>query len=191
MFLFSELVALRVECVNFQSNQVDVRVHGFGNLLNIIPIFYVLNNRIVRERSLRCKKIGFIFHTVFTHIKNIKFLKSSGQSRFLPMEHVMPNLVPEDDLFNYRVQTVLKKNKAVLQDNFVCSTLLFEIPVKDIDAKFIGDSVWITSAAFLNQFIHDCDNLILCVISHNGSPPSSAIITDSSTIPYDKTYAVL
>lgn len=34
-------------------------------------------------------------------------------------------------------------------------------------------------------------NLILCVISQNGSPPCSAIITDSSTIPYDKTYAVL
>lgn len=52
MFLFSELVALRVEGVNFQGNQIDVRVHSFGNLLNIISIFYVLNNRIVRERSL-------------------------------------------------------------------------------------------------------------------------------------------
>ena len=172
MFLFSELVALRVECINFQGNQIDVRVHGFGNLLNIISIFYVLNNRIVRERSLCCKNIGFIFHPVLTHIKDIKFLKSSGQSSFLSMKHVMPDLMPEDDLFNYRVQTVLKKNKAVLQDNFVCSTLLFKISVENIDAKFLGNSVWITSATFLNQSVHDCDNLILCVISHNGSPPS-------------------
>ena len=66
------------------------------------------------------------------------------------MKHVMPYLMPEDDLFNYWVQTVLKKNKAVLQDNFVCSMLLFEISVENIDAKFIGDSVWITSATFLN-----------------------------------------
>lgn len=94
--------------------------------------------------------VGFIFHAVLTHIKNIKFLKSSVQRRFLAMEHVMPNLVPEDDLFNYRVQTVLKKNKAVLQDNFVCSTLLFKISVENIDAKFFGNSVWITSATFLN-----------------------------------------
>ena len=127
------ILRLRIECINFQGNQVDVRVHGFGNLLNIISIFYVLNNRIVRERSLCCKNISFIFHPVLTHIKNIKFLKSSSQSSFLSMKHVMPNLMPnlmpEDNLFNYRVQTVLKKNKAVLQDNFVCSTLLFKIPV--------------------------------------------------------------
>lgn len=50
------------------------------------------------------------------------------------MEYVMSDFMPEDDLFNYRVQTVLKKNKAVLQDNFVCSTLLFKIPVENIDA---------------------------------------------------------
>lgn len=134
MFLFPELVALRIECINFQGNQVDVRVHGFGNLLNIISIFYVLNNRIARERSLCCKNVGFIFHAVLTHIKNIKFLKSSGQSSFLSMEYVLPDFMPEDDLFNYRVQTVLKKNKAVLQDNFVCFTLLFKIPVENIDA---------------------------------------------------------
>ncbi len=34
MFLFSELVALRVEGVNFQGNQIDVRVHSFD-----LPIF--------------------------------------------------------------------------------------------------------------------------------------------------------
>ena len=67
---------------------------------------------VLSGREACCKNISFIFHLVLTS-----------------------NLVPEDDLFNCRVQTVLKKNKAVLQDNFVCSRVVFLELTQDIGHK--------------------------------------------------------
>ena len=67
------------------------------------------NNGIVRQRSLRSKDIGFILHTVFTHIKDIKFFETTGCNSFLAMKNIVSDFVPQYDLFHNRVHTVFEE----------------------------------------------------------------------------------
>ena len=53
VFLFAKLIALCNQRIHFQSNQVYVRTHCPCNLLNVIAVFNVFQNGVVRERSLR------------------------------------------------------------------------------------------------------------------------------------------
>ena len=61
VFLFAKLIALCNQRIHFQSNQVYVRTHCPCNLLNVIAVFNVFQNGVVRERSLRSEDIGSIW----------------------------------------------------------------------------------------------------------------------------------
>ena len=112
--LLPKLVALRYERIYFQSNQVDVRTHCSCNLLNVVAVFNVLQNGVIRQRSLRSKDICFILHTVFSHIEYIKFFETTCRNSFLSMKNIVTDFVPQYYLFHDRVHTVFEKDKAVL-----------------------------------------------------------------------------
>lgn len=60
---------------------------------------------------------------------------------------------------------------AVLQNDLVCSTLLFKISVDNIDTKLFCDLVRVTSTATVNELVDDFHNFSRSVIPQSGSPP--------------------
>lgn len=176
--LLPKLVALCYERIHLQSNQVYVRTHCSCDLLNIIAVFNVLQNGVIRERSLRSKDVCFILHTVLSHIEYIKLLETTCRNSFLPMKNIVTDFVPQHYLLHDRVHTVFEKDEAVLQYNLICPTLLVEVPVDDIDTKLFCHPIRVASATAVNEPVYDFYNLSRSVISQSGSPPCRIIVSD-------------
>lgn len=94
VFLFAKLIALCNQRIHFQSNKVYVGTHCPCNLLNVIAVFNVFQNSVVRKRSLRSKDVCFILHTVLPHFKDIELFEPADSNSFLPVENIVSDFVP-------------------------------------------------------------------------------------------------